>query len=161
MENAFDFSDRTPPRPVPLHRLRRDLGGGRVDHFYTASEEERDEAVRRYGYVHEGVACLVWDRPTPSTMPLVRLYHGPTGCHSFSVRVENLEAARRTGTYRDEGAAGHVQAQAALGTVPLVALFHPATNAHRYDARPEERDAALTAGYVALSVVGWVLPAGD
>lgn len=39
---------------VPPYRLQ-----GHGDHFYTTSEEERDNAVSQYGYQIEGIACYV------------------------------------------------------------------------------------------------------
>ncbi len=39
---------------VPLYRLRNN-----VEHFYTTSAEERDNAVTQYGYTEEGIACYV------------------------------------------------------------------------------------------------------
>ncbi len=45
---------------VPLYRLRNN-----VEHFYTTSAEERDNAVSQYGYIEEGIACYVEDSPLP------------------------------------------------------------------------------------------------
>jgi hypothetical protein len=45
---------------TPLYRLRRTRDG---EHFYTTSASERDNAIAMFGYVSEGVAGHVWQRP--------------------------------------------------------------------------------------------------
>ena len=57
---------------VPLFRL---YSAGQGDHFYTISEQERDNAVERYGYTYEGIACYVHDSPAdPEEELWERLY---------------------------------------------------------------------------------------
>ena len=46
---------------------------GKGDHFYTASLEERDNAIRVVGYHSEGLACDVPTASAPITVALWRL----------------------------------------------------------------------------------------
>jgi hypothetical protein len=41
-------------KPIPLYRLRN-----AVEHLYTTSAAERDNAIAQYGYTDEGIACYV------------------------------------------------------------------------------------------------------
>lgn len=75
------------PGTVPFHRMYNDLSPcNKVlsraarerefasvanyddDHFYTASEAEKDQAVHQGGYVSQGIACYVW--PAPASVAL-------------------------------------------------------------------------------------------
>jgi len=57
---AYQASFPTPSKPapklVPVFRLRKD-----AEHFYTASETERDSAIATYGYTLEGTAFWAYD----------------------------------------------------------------------------------------------------
>jgi subtilase family serine protease len=49
---------------------------GHVDHFYTTSLSERDQAIRIYGYKSENIACHVFESPVQNSTPLFRLVTG-------------------------------------------------------------------------------------
>lgn len=163
MDDGFGFSfapDPGPPQRVPLYRVRRSFRSGRVDRFYTASVAERDEVVANQGYEPEGIACVVFDRSEPGSVPLSRLWHEPSRQHSFTVVPTVLRAALERGTYRDHGVVAYVFGDNRRpGTVPLYALVHRPTNAHLYTIDAAERDAALAEGYEALGISCWVFPA--
>ena len=160
-EKAPLFRLRRPFVPVvPLMRLRREIGPGVFERFYTVSIEERDQAVARYGYVTEGIACNLHPEPMPGSVPLTRLWHGPSCRHSYTAQAENLDAALALGTYRHEGVTGHVfPTEGRAGTVPLHVLVDRASNAHLYTTDAAERDAEVAAGAEALGVACWVYPA--
>ncbi|GAA4630133.1 hypothetical protein GCM10023196_054210 [Actinoallomurus vinaceus] len=54
---AMAIPPASDPARVPLFRLWNPAIG---DHFYTTSVEERNNAVVRYGYLSEGIACEVF-----------------------------------------------------------------------------------------------------
>jgi hypothetical protein len=156
----FAFDRLGVPEPVPLYRLQRTDPEGAVHRFYTASAQERSQAVALHGYEPEGVACRLLDRAAPGTAPLFRLWHAPSGQHSFTLRLDDLRDALAQPGYRCEGVMAHAFAtDRHPGTVPLWALHHRPTNAHLYTAAVEERDAALAAGFDPLGVACWVFPA--
>ena len=176
MDDAFGFSDDQDPRfpervplfrlwrtpaLVPLLHLQREVGPGDVEHFYTASPEERDEAIRHHRYVLAGVACLVHGRPAAGSVPLFRLWHAPTRHHAFTTDPANVSAARALGTFHYDGVAAYVfpNPVSSAGTVPLHALVHRARYAHLYTTDEAERDAAVAAGAEALGIACWVYPA--
>lgn len=158
---AVEVDRLGPPARVPLFRLRKEVAPGVVDRVYTASEADRDEAVARWGYEPEGVAGAVLDRPGPGTVPLYRLWHGPTRCHAYTVLPEARAAALGTGEWRDEGIAGHVWPDDPAGRRrPLYALAHP-DGAHLYTADPAEAEAAGADGYALLGVGCWLAAGSD
>src|SRR5581483_10619122 len=57
---------------VPLYRLRHN---GNTDHFYTTNAKEKDDAVKKAGYVYEGIQCYVFATHVNGSVPLYRLRH--------------------------------------------------------------------------------------
>jgi hypothetical protein len=147
MSQEFGFAPaphhKAAPRPVPLHRLRRHVAPGHVNHFYTTSLAEHDEAIARYEYESDGVACLVFDSPASGTVPLFRLWHGPSQRHSYTTEGHTLASTLAKRQPRYEGIAGFVYPQAVAGTRPLHALHHPESGAHFYTVSEAEREAAI------------------
>src|SRR4030067_887487 len=52
------------------------------DHFYTISPEEKDDAMKKYGYREEKIECYVNDIKQKGTIPLYRLYSFVTRIHA-------------------------------------------------------------------------------
>lgn len=55
---GYVYPDGASMGTVSLYRLCK--GGGDADHFYTTSAAEKDNAVARYKYSFEGIACYVY-----------------------------------------------------------------------------------------------------
>lgn len=68
------------PGVTPLYRLYNPFVG---DHFYTASQDERD-AVLGAGFADEGVACYVFAEAENGRKPLLRAYNPSTGQHLYT-----------------------------------------------------------------------------
>jgi len=56
---------------TPVYRL---YDGANVDHFYTTSQSEQENAVRNLGYRDEGIEWWAFNQQVAGTTPLYRLY---------------------------------------------------------------------------------------
>jgi hypothetical protein len=112
----YTFSSPPPPPPPPPA-----VGIG--DHFYTTSAAERDSAIANFGYSSEGMACYVFDTPTPGTVPLYRLLHSSNGDHFYTTSAGERDNAIATFGYIPEGTACYVFDTQTPGTVPLYRLL--------------------------------------
>jgi hypothetical protein len=79
-----------------------------VDHFYTTSVTERDNAVANVGYRDEGVACHVLPAAGAGTTPLLRAFNPTSGDHFYTTSAAERDNAVAKLGYRDEGVACHV-----------------------------------------------------
>jgi hypothetical protein len=80
---------------VPIHRLYNPNSG---EHFYTASDAERDGLVS-LGWRGEGEG---WTAPAKSDTPVYRLYNGNAGEHHFTASAAERDALVAAG-WSDEG----------------------------------------------------------
>ncbi len=140
-----------------LYRLYNPASG---DHFYTASESERDWAIEVAGYGGEGDVGFVADAPSDSgsvdTMPLYRLYNPESGDHFYTTAADERDWAASNLGYNDEGIAGHVfgsqltfdYVKMSATTTPLYRLYKASNCDHFYTTSEAERDEAVAnAGY--------------
>src|SRR5436305_511700 len=67
-----ESSNASGTNAVPLFRLRHN---GNTDHFYTTNAKEKDDAVKKAGYVYEGIQCYVFAKQVNGSVPLYRLRH--------------------------------------------------------------------------------------
>ncbi|WP_303727299.1 InlB B-repeat-containing protein [Denitrobacterium detoxificans] len=74
----------TNPTSVAMHRLYNPNGG---EHFYTASDEERDGLVK-LGWQYEGTG---WTAPVTSNTPVHRLYNPNGGDHHYTMSAEERD----------------------------------------------------------------------
>lgn len=109
---------------------------GYVDHFYTTSADERDNAVKIYGYRFEGIACNVFAAPQTGTVPLHRLVKET---HFYTISDAERDNAISNLGYVSEGEACFVYS-APTGTVPLYRLVKVG---HFYTISLPERDNAI------------------
>jgi subtilase family serine protease len=109
---------------------------GHVDHFYTTSADERDNAVKIYGYRFEGIACNVFTVPQTGTVPLHRLVKET---HFYTISDAERDNAVSNLGYVSEGEACFVYS-APTGTVPLYRLVKVG---HFYTTSLPERDNAI------------------
>ncbi len=85
----------------PLYRLL----GPNGDHFYTANQNERNQALSQ-GYKDEGVAGYVANSQLPGTEPLYRMVN-QKGEHFYTTNPSEHQQDMQQG-WRDEGIAGYV-----------------------------------------------------
>lgn len=128
MDSDFGFvpnpRDTLEPQLVPLYRLRRGGHPHTFTLFYTTARAEHDAAIAHFRYISEGITCLVFDGPAPGTVPLFRLWHGPSQRHVYTGDDRVLAATLTTGGSREEGVTGFIYPRAVVGTRPLQALHH-------------------------------------
>src|SRR2546421_1250785 len=139
---------------VPFFRLLSQTTG---DHFYTTSKDERSNAIARFGYVAEGIACYVDDTQASGAVPLYRLYSSTTGDHFYTTSATERDNAVARSGYRVEGIAGYVYDAQASGTVPLYRLYSTKSGDHFYTTSATERDNGIAAfGYQLESTACYV-----
>ena len=127
---------------VPMQRLYNPNSG---EHFYTASEFERDSLVA-VGWSHEGVG---WVAPS-SGEPVFRLYNPYAGDHHYTTSEGERDSLVAAGwSYEGEG-------WRSGGGTPLWRQYNPnaATGSHNYTTSEVERDTLVSIGWHDEGV-GW------
>ncbi|KAJ6631299.1 hypothetical protein B0H10DRAFT_2206986 [Mycena sp. CBHHK59/15] len=89
------------PHTRALHRL---YDG--ADHFYTADDAEKDEALEDGGFAYEGVAGFIYETPECGSVPLYRLYNGQD--HFYTADEDESRDAQENRGYGAQGIAGYV-----------------------------------------------------
>jgi len=130
---------------VPMFRMYNPNSG---EHFFTGSEEERDNLVA-VGWHYEGIA---WYAPVSVGEPVYRLFNPNTGDHHYTmsrVEVSDLEKAG----WRYEGVAWNA---AAPNEYPQYRMFNPNAESgiHHYTGSAEERDWLVSLGWI-YEGIGW------
>ncbi len=122
----------------PMHRLYNPNSG---EHFYTASDSERDMLVD-LGWTNEGEG---WTAPASSETPVYRLYNANGGEHHYTMDANERDAliaagwnAEGIGWYSDDGKG-----------VPLYREYNPNAfaNNHNYTADENEHKALISIGW--------------
>ena len=67
---------------APIYRL---YNSALTDHFYTASETEKDTAVASHGYVYESVAFYAFSAHNENSFPVYRLYSEEKKDHFYTI----------------------------------------------------------------------------
>ncbi len=149
-----DGNDNPAPaaaKKVAMHRLYNPNSG---EHFYTASDKERDELVA-VGWNSEGEG---WYAPEESGTPVYRMYNPVAGEHHYTMDASERDGLVQAGWnyesigwYSDDGKA-----------VPLYRDYNPNAfaNNHNYTADASEHEALVAAGWRAEGLA-WYGVAGD
>lgn len=145
---AYEKFDGPLVRPKPgladevltMYRLYNAYTG---EHFYTASEVERDD-LGRVGWIDEGIG---WKSPKNSYKPVYRLYNPyvPGGDHHYTMGVAERDSLVAVG-WRFEGVGWYSDdAERAV----LYRQYNPnaMSGAHNYTVSKEENDALVAAGW--------------
>jgi hypothetical protein len=129
---------------VEMHRLYNPYTG---EHFYTASEVERD-AVAAAGWNYEGVG---WVAPSEGT-PVFRVYNPFAGDHHYTTSAAERDHLVSVG-WNDEGVGW---CSAGEDGVPLWRQYNPnaVAGAHNYTVSEAERDHLVSIGWHDEGV-GW------
>lgn len=130
---------------VPMYRLYNPNSG---EHFYTGSEEERNE-LTVVGWYYEGIS---WNAPRKGGNPVYRVFNPNAGDHHYTMswtEVTNLVAVG----WNYEGVAWN---SASDDNIPLFRLWNPnaQSGTHHYTGSEEERDNLVRIGWI-LEGIGW------
>ncbi|KAG6915539.1 hypothetical protein DXG01_011004 [Tephrocybe rancida] len=88
---------------VPLYRL---YSIGLTDHYLTASEDEKDHAIKRRGYHLEGILGYLYPTAGAGRVPFYQL-HNPLPDHYYTSSEQEREDASRNG-WANEGVVGYL-----------------------------------------------------
>ena len=121
-----------------MHRLYNPNSG---EHFYTASEVERDHLVC-VGWNYEGAG---WTAPTQSNTPVYRLYNANAGDHHYTTSVVERDYLVSVG-WNDEGIGWYSDDSQ---RVPLFRQYNPnaIAGSHNYTTSKEETDMLIGIGW--------------
>lgn len=112
------------PNAVPLYRLVSTSNNNPGDHFYTADENEKNDAVAKYGYKYEGIACYVFRGQTGRSLPLYRLRRvAGQGFHFYTMSALERDAAIARYNFADEGVACYIYGFQEKNTTPFYRLL--------------------------------------
>jgi hypothetical protein len=116
---------------------------GKSNHFYTTSTEERDRAIKDYGYRDEKIACYVFDTHISGSTPLYRLYNKKSDDHFYTTSTEERDRVIKDYGYRDEKIACYVFDTHVSGSTPLYRLYNKKSDDHFYTTSICGRDRAI------------------
>ena len=121
---------------VAMYRLYNPNTG---EHFYTGSEEERDN-LTGLGWNYEGIG---WYAPRNSGEQIHRFYNPNTGDHHYTASPVEM-ADLNTAGWQYEGVAWNSE-----GDFPQYRLFNPnaVSGMHHYTGSEEERDYLVSLGW--------------
>ena len=121
-----------------MHRLYNPNSG---EHFYTASEVERDHLVG-VGWNYEGAG---WTAPSQSDTPVYRLYNANAGDHHYTTSVVERDHLVSVG-WNDEGIGWYSDDSQ---RVPLFRQYNPnaIAGSHNYTTSKEETDMLIGIGW--------------
>ncbi len=155
VNDICEDSNLTRGETGPIYRLYHIA---EVNHFYTTSKEEKNNALNS-GYIYEGIIGYLSPVQTIGTAALYRLYHIAEVNHFYTINPEERDAAIRINNYSYDGVQGYVYTIRRADMVPIYRLYDAEEVDHLYTTSKEERD-NLTAnsGYVYEGIVGYVYP---
>lgn len=124
------------------------------EHFYTASESERD-SVYNAGWNIEGYG---WVSPTGSNIPVYRVYNPNAGDHHYTVSEEEKNKLVAVG-WRDEGIGWYASATG----IPVYREYNPnaVTGAHNFTTSKAEHDQLVALGWRDEGIAFYVLGSGS
>jgi hypothetical protein len=135
-----------PPEHIgrqPVYRFRDAFGRGL--HFYTASEEERENTEENFSdrWIYEGVAFYVSTSQGVTRVPVYRFRNERLGVHFYTASEEekNNTLLVYAGTWTYEGIAYYVATNPLTdGTTPVYRFGNRGSGSHFYTASEEEKD---------------------
>lgn len=142
--NRCDYVREVKPvriETVPMFRLYNPNTG---EHFYTGSEEERDN-LSALGWNYEGIS---WNAPVYEGDPVYRLCNPNTGDHHYTMSWKEVNDLRGEG-WQYEGVAWN-SAAAIEENIPQFRLYNPNAECgiHHYTSSEEERDNLVALGWI-------------
>lgn len=138
------FSEDAEIATVPMYRLYNPNSG---EHFYTGSEEERENLVAA-GWIYEGIA---WHAPVAEGIPVHRLFNPNSSDHHYTTSTEEMDNLVEAG-WQYEGVAWN----SAYSGSAQFRLYNPNADlgSHHYTSSTEERDHLVSLGWI-WEGIGW------
>lgn len=135
---STNTSSSNAAQPVQMHRLYNPNSG---EHFYTASEVERDH-LKNVGWDYEGVG---WTAPKSSNTPVYRLYNANAGDHHYTTSAVERDHLVSVG-WSDEGTGWYSDDSK---RVALYRQYNPnaIAGSHNYTTSGVERDHLVGVGW--------------
>ncbi|MCC0175687.1 hypothetical protein I4641_01675 [Waterburya agarophytonicola K14] len=117
-------------------------------HFYTASQDERDNVIDNLPqYEFEGasyIAAPETDDPLTGISPVYRFFNTSTGVHLYTINeVERDAIQENLPNYNFEGIAYYAYESEVEGTTAVYRFYNATIDAHFYTPSAVERDAVL------------------
>ncbi len=132
---------------------------GKYDHFYTISENEKDNAVSTLGYTYKGIAGYIYQKQQPQTVPFYYLYNSRIYNHLYTINENEKDNAVNKCGYTYKGIAGYIYQKQQPNTTPFYRLYHSGKYDHFYTISEDEKDNAVsTLGYTYEGIAGHVYP---
>lgn len=130
---------------TPMYRLYNPNSG---EHFYTGSEEERDN-LASLGWQYEGVA---WHAPIFEGNPVYRVFNPNSGDHHYTMSREEVDELTAIG-WQYEGVCWN----SAFEGSEQYRLYNPNADlgSHHYTSSAEERDYLVRLGWIHEGT-GWL-----
>jgi hypothetical protein len=146
----------------PFYRLYNKTND---DHFYTASEAEKNSLLTQYAYVftYEGVACGVSTSQGSGMVAFYRLYNKTNGAHFYTAdeaEKDNL-LTNYSHIFQYEGIACYVYPKTTqvTGSVALYRFWNPEKSFHFYTASEAEKKSIISTGtYTYEGIACYVYP---
>ncbi len=129
---------------LPVYRFNKNGNG---DHFYTISEDEKNDLVNtQSGYALEGVAFYAFPSQIEGMVPVYRFYSATKGDHFFTASATEKTALDNDPQwgYSDEGIAFYVYPTQVDDSSPVYRLYNSTTGFHFLTASEAEKDAIST-----------------
>ncbi|KDR73345.1 hypothetical protein GALMADRAFT_730724 [Galerina marginata CBS 339.88] len=131
-----------------------------IDHFYTTSVSEMENAIFQNGYIPEGTPGNIFTTQQPSTVPLFRLQNLKVIDHFYTTSAAERDSAISTGGYISEGIAGFIYPTAECGGIPLFRRYSARQTDHFYTTSATEAQSSISQfGYADEGIAGFILPA--
>ena len=143
---------KTLPAKIPLYRLHHSAISR---HFYTNSENEKNNAIQNLGYTFEGIAGFLYENQQTGTTPFYRSYNPSSFDHFYTMNAAEKNAVQNLG-YTFEGVTGYIYAAQQLNTEPLYRMFSY-SGGHFYTMNATEKNNAVqNLGYTFEGVAGYM-----
>ena len=127
---------------TPMYRVYNPNSG---EHFYTASEEERDHLIN-VGWKDESIG---WYAPVNGGQDVFRLYNANSGDHHYTLNPEERSELIRMG-WKDEGIGWKSLDETDVNRQPVYRQYNPNEYAcnHNYTTSPTERETLVKMGWI-------------
>ncbi|EIM85384.1 uncharacterized protein STEHIDRAFT_59836, partial [Stereum hirsutum FP-91666 SS1] len=132
-----------------------------IDHYYTTSSEQLNNAVTNHGYVFQGVTgnVLASQSNITDSEPLYRLYSSTATDHFYTASAAQLDTAVNTHGFTFEAVQAWIYPSQVCGSIPLLRNYNAQGTDHFYTTNETEYESAVAGGDKGEGVVGHVLPA--
>lgn len=139
------------PTPVTYTAIYRLFNSRNGDHLYTASTQERDNAIK-IGYKFEGIGFF--SNASTAYNPVYRFYRPRTGEHFYTADQTEANAVKKYG-YSPEGTAFYATVSSVSGLTPVFRLINKSSGFHFYTASDLEKNTLVNSGTFKLEGIAF------